>query len=100
MEEVVWCLEFALLQQEGSVKTVGEVVPENQELPFLRRGEVGGYENQELPSKPTSESNHHSLFSDFAGEHHNFPPTFSLQLSIGCKRTGTTFGFIEDQQIV
>ncbi|KAM0033457.1 putative protein kinase RLK-Pelle-CrRLK1L-1 family [Helianthus debilis subsp. tardiflorus] len=38
MDEVVWGLEFALELQDASEKTVGEVVLENQQLPFMKQG--------------------------------------------------------------
>ncbi|XP_024978240.1 receptor-like protein kinase FERONIA [Cynara cardunculus var. scolymus] len=40
MEEVVYKLELALEVQESAEKTGGGAVSENQELPFLRQGEV------------------------------------------------------------
>ncbi|PWA38666.1 Concanavalin A-like lectin/glucanase, subgroup [Artemisia annua] len=39
MDEVVWGLEFALELQQAAEKTVVEVVPDNQEHPFLLQGE-------------------------------------------------------------
>ncbi|KAI3710061.1 hypothetical protein L2E82_39834 [Cichorium intybus] len=52
MKEVVWCLEFALLQQEGSVKTVGEVVPENKELSFLGEAKSAVTKIKNFPPNP------------------------------------------------
>lgn len=67
MEEVVWCLEFALLQQEGSVKTVGEVVPENQELPFLMHGEPTTTDDDVFTGSSAIRNGTSSISSSFEG---------------------------------
>ncbi|CAI9283094.1 unnamed protein product [Lactuca saligna] len=67
MEEVVWDLEFALQLQESAAKRGGDVVSDNQELPFLMHVEPTTTDDEVFSGSSAIRNGTSSISSSFEG---------------------------------
>ncbi|KAL7606495.1 hypothetical protein Lser_V15G20366 [Lactuca serriola] len=67
MEEVVWDLEFALQLQESASKRGGDVVSDNQELPFLMQVEPTTTDDEVFSGSSAIRNGTSSISSSFEG---------------------------------